>query len=354
MTTVANKSDEGLLAVMRCTLAYASLLRSTGMRSITGLDLTLNYFGEQAEGEVLLTRVEHKVGSVRNVDKTVYAKVVPHTDPSQCALVHLARLFDQEPGLPDRPFTHGFTRRKRSKGRTDSSKPVQVRFIAVLHAVAVACGLPNGLSGAKKLHLFRVMSENILATRGATPRAREDFIGWTNSVQSTSYSVLKLRALQSNCPYLLAGRDSRDERPHAMWELLDDVPDETLSFWERVNYLAVAAKVTKDANVTVDEAFQQRMDERLSVAAKERVESTNPVTLRKRIWQLERELQQERTKRAKLDLMLRAEDVSDTTSESTCSTVSESPPHPNQALTELVHRLKADRKRDDFPNACSP
>jgi mannosyltransferase OCH1-like enzyme len=137
-----------------------------------------------------------------------------------------------------------------------------------------------------------------------------------------------------------------------MWELLDDVPDETLSFWERVNYLAVAAKVTKDANVTVDEAFQQRMDERLSVAAKERVESTNPVTLRKRIRQLERELQQERTKRPKLDRMLRAEDVSDTTSESTCWTVSDSPPH--QALTELVHRLKADRKRDDFPSACSP
>ena len=155
MNRVANKNDEGLQAAMRCTLAYASLLRSTGMRSITGLEVKIDDFEELEEGEVLLTRVEHKVGSVRNVDKMVYAKVVPSKDPSQCALVHLASYFvGQQQRLPAQPFTLGFTARKHGKERTDFAKPVQVRFIAVLHAVAIACGLPNGLSGAKKLHFF--------------------------------------------------------------------------------------------------------------------------------------------------------------------------------------------------------
>jgi len=360
MNTVANKSDSGLRSVMQCTLAYASLLRSTGMRSITGLELKLEDFEELDEGEVLLTRVEHKVGSVRNVRKTVYAKVVPAKDPSQCALIHLANYFVGQQRLPAQPFSLGFTARKQAKERTDFAKPVQVRFIAVLHAVAIACGLPGGLSGSKKLHLFRVMSENVLATRGAPPMERQDFIGWTNSVQSTNYSVLKVRAKQSNCAYLLAGRDSREDEPHAMWQLLGDVPgSEAQSYWHRVVYLATAAGAIKDSNVAVDRDFQQLMDEHLKAAAKQRATSTDPVALNKRIRDLERELQTERTKRAKLDLLQApdsppddaSETASATSSSSDSATVSSS--EPVQALRELVLSLKADRSSDDFPRQCA-
>jgi len=80
MDALINKSDAGLGAVMVCTLAYSSLLRATGMRSLTGLEVKLSDFTELQElqdGEQLLTRVEHKVGSVRNASKLVYAKVVP-------------------------------------------------------------------------------------------------------------------------------------------------------------------------------------------------------------------------------------------------------------------------------------
>ena len=359
MNTVANKTDEGLRSVMQCTLAYSSLLRSTGMRSITGLEVKLEDFEELDEGEVLLTRVEHKVGSVRNVDKTVYAKVVPAKDSSQCALIHLASYFVGQQRLPAQPFTLGFTARKQAKERTDFAKPVQVRFIAVLHAVAIACGLPNGLSGAKKLHLFRVMSENVLATRGAPPLERQDFIGWTNNVQSTNYSVLKVRAKQSNCAYLLAGRESNDDPAHAMWQLLGDVPDsEGQSYWQSVHYLTVAAGVIKDSSVAIDVGFQTQMDEHLKAAAKQRATSTDPVALNKRIRELERELQTERTKRAKLDLLQAADSPPDDASETasaTSSSSSDSEPvvEPVQALRELVLSLKADRSSDDFPHQCA-
>ena len=353
MNTVANKSDEGLLAVMRCTLAYASLLRSTGMRSITGLDLKLIDFETLDGGEVLLTRVEHKVGSVRNCDKTVYAKIVPAKDPTQCTLVHLARYFVGAEQLPVNPFTLGFTR-KHGKERTDFSKPVQTRYISLLNAVAIACGLPNGLSGSKKLHLFRVMSENVLATRGARPTEREDFIGWTNSVQSSNYSVLKVRAKQSNCPYLLAGREDKDAEQHAMWDLFGDVPVEEGNHWQRVYYLAVAAKVVKDISLVIDDQFQHQMDAHLKSAAKRRATSTNPVALNKRIRELERELQFERTKRAKVDLLQQDTPPTDTSSDSETNSSSDAAPtiDPPTALKELVTTLKADRKLDLFPSQC--
>jgi len=285
---------------------------------------------------------------------------VPAKEPSQCALIHLASYFVGQQRLPAQPFTLGFTARRQAKERTDFAKPVQVRFITVLHAIAIACGLPNGLSGAKKLHFFRVMSENVLATRGAPPMERQDFIGWTNSVQSTNYSVLKVRAKQSNCAYLLAGRDSREDEPHAMWQLLGDVPGSAAaqSYWHRVHYLAVAAGVCKDSSVAVTGDFQKQMDEHLEAAAKQRATSTDPVALNKRIRELERELQTERTKRAKLDLLQAADSPPDDASETasaTSSSSSDSEPvvEPVQALRELVLSLKADRSSDDFPHQCA-
>lgn len=346
MTTVANKSDGGLASVMRCTLAYASLLRSTGMRSITGLDLKLSDFEELNDGEVILTRTEHKVGSVRNAAKTVYAKIVPAKDAAQCCLVHMANYFVGQERLPAQPFTLGFPL-KAGKCRLDFSKPVQTRFIAVLHAIAIASGLPHGLSGPKKLHLFRVMCENVLATRGATPVDREAFIGWTNSTQSNNYSVLKLKAQQSACPYLLAGRDDKDDPPHPMWELFSEANG--VDYWQRVYYLAVAAKMITNSAVVIDEDFQQQMDDHLKAAAKHRATTTNPVALNKRIRQLQRELQQERTKRAKVGLSASSDSETSTASDdlSTTSTVD-----PQTALKEMVATLKVDRKTTNFPSKC--
>jgi hypothetical protein len=67
-------------------------------------------------------------------------------------------------------------------------------------------------------------------------------VGWASTTQATSYSLMKSRALNSNVPYVLAGRDSRDAEPHPIWKLLDEVPDSVVGYWQRVNYIAVASK----------------------------------------------------------------------------------------------------------------
>ena len=101
-----------------------------------------------------------------------------------------------------------------------------------------------------------------------------------------------------------------------------------------------------DSSLIIDEAFQSQMDHHLKDAAKRRTTSTNPVALNKRMRQLERELQQERTKRAKVDLGTSSD--SDTSSSSEPALTID----PLQALKDQVLTLKADRKLANFPSQC--
>ena len=58
MDVVARKTDTELSGILTCTLAYASLLRTTGMRGLTGLNVKLADFTELDDGSVLLERWE--------------------------------------------------------------------------------------------------------------------------------------------------------------------------------------------------------------------------------------------------------------------------------------------------------
>ena len=325
MVAVSNKSD--LRVVLDCTLAYVSLLRFTGMRSITGLDISLGDFEVQDDGTVLLTRVEHKVGNVRNVDKLVYCRLVPHKNPSQCVLLHLARFFATTPNLPQQPFAFGF---KRGGGdRLVFSKLPQKRSISILHVACIACGLVEGLSGPKKLHLLRMICENTLATRGASPNERQLYIGWSNSVQSKNYSVLKLCALQSNCPYLMANRTSKEDPPHPMWKCFGDVPGVN-NYWQRVYHLAVAAGVYNDDTVTIDDDFKaevHRVIKRSSPPS-----NSNKRALLKRLREVEEELRQ--VKRAKIVI------------ETTTTT-------PMEDLCKLVTELHEKCHQHNYPVQCA-
>jgi len=70
--------------------AAVSLLRSTGMRGISLCSISRDDFEDlDDDGELILTRTERKCGSSRNVTKRVYCKLVPHSKPSQCTIIHL-------------------------------------------------------------------------------------------------------------------------------------------------------------------------------------------------------------------------------------------------------------------------
>lgn len=94
--------------------------------------------------------------------------------------------------------------------RTATKTIRTARARAMLHAVAIGCGLENGL-GEKRLHIFRVMCENVLGGLGATAKERQDFVGWAHDTQAQNYSSLKHRALNSIAPFLLSGRQSKGD-----------------------------------------------------------------------------------------------------------------------------------------------
>ena len=340
MKILSNKSDNILSTILRVAVAYLSLLFYTAMRSITGVNVSLDGFATQPDNSVLLTRTEHKCGNARNVSKQVYVRLVQGKDPSQCTLVHLAEYFGITQPLPQQPFTLGFSVHKEGVKRTNSGKLPQNRAIAVLHAAAIACGLENGLSGKKRLHLLRFCTENQLLTKGASPRDREQFIGWNNSVQAKNYTISKQRALESNAPYLMAGRTNKVDPAHAMWDMFDSIPNgDTMSYWQRVLYLVNAAGVPTRSKVDVDPSFKAQMLNHVKKTSRQRQESKDPAVLQKRVRELEQKLQDETTKRAKLELLHQVNtqhpDVT-----------------PTSRLEALIEEIAVKRKEADFPAYC--
>ena len=91
MEVISRKSNAAIKGILACTLAFASLLRTTGMRGLTAMSLTMRDFTELEDNSVLLERWEKKLGSTRNVSKPVYVRVVPGKLPKLDCLIHLAK-----------------------------------------------------------------------------------------------------------------------------------------------------------------------------------------------------------------------------------------------------------------------
>ena len=168
------------------TRAFVSLLRCTGMRSITAVTLRLDQFAEAGNesGALLLKRMERKCGSARNVEKPVYVCVVPHADPKLCPLVHLAAAVAERTDPAYELFAEGFAH-KPGQDYVSFATMVQRRYISILQCAAVAIGVP-ALFAEKKLHAFRVQCTNVMwrdrggargthwmAEHGAKPPLRE-------------------------------------------------------------------------------------------------------------------------------------------------------------------------------------
>ena len=283
MSVLSRKSGPELRQTLLRTKAFISLLRATGMRGNTAVALTMDQFSAVENGGVLIHRLEKKSGSVRNIERPVWVCLYPHANPALDPLVHMAEYvhFVRE----DAVFTQGF---KPRTGQCEVSfkTMVQRRFISVLHAVAIAIGIPDAFV-EKKLHSFRVLCTNIMDAKGATAAEREAHIGWTSTTQSKYYTSLKHRALNARTPFLLAERDGKADPPHPMWALLHEVPlSAGTSFWAKVRYLAGAANVI--AGVDVDSAFVERMTEHLM--QEPRTTAPDAKVLAKRVRELEREL----------------------------------------------------------------
>ena len=317
---LSRKPEAELEQALLRTRAFVSLLRCTGMRSITAVTLRLDQFTEtdSESGVLLLKRMERKCGSARNVEKPVYVCLVPHADPKLCQIVHIAAaLGSREIDPAYELFAEGFTK-KPGQDYVSFATMVQRRYIAILQCAAVAIGVP-ALFAEKKLHAMRVQATNVMGSKGATEAEREAHIGWQSTVQSRHYSSLKHTAMNARTGHLLAGRAGRDDPAHAMWQCLSQAPGD--EYWQRVRALAAAAGYVPGPS---DPHFQSLVAERVAAGNPERDDS--PTYLLKRLKQLEQE---------NTDLRKRTR-----------------PQEAVEQLTDIVAGLKTRACEAEFPQQC--
>jgi hypothetical protein len=272
MLTVAGKENKVLKALLVDALAYSSLLRSTGMRSIEGIFLTKESFEKLDDLEgVMVNRMTRKDGSSRNVKKPITVMIVPNKVPALDTLLHLAAHFkNKADGVP--LFTAGIA--YKTQGRDSFTKTVQRRYVAILHAVCYALEIPDGLGntgkGDKLLHHWRAACENVLAGRGASEQSRSTHVGWANSVQSSSYSAKRYVAKHAVTPYLIAGRDNKCDEPAPLWHFIDKIPDSHgWDFWKKARHLDSANR----GELHVDEAFAAEMAEHVKCTDRSRLKT---------------------------------------------------------------------------------
>jgi hypothetical protein len=328
---LARKPEAELEAALLRTRAFISLLRATGMRSITAVSLRLEQFTEVGNSGVLLVkRMERKCGSARNTEKPVFVCLAPHADPALCVLVHISAALPRDQVVDPSAyelFGQGFAK-KPHQDYVSFATMVQRRFIAILHCAALAIGAP-GLFGAKKLHAIRVQCSNALGGAGASEAEREAHIGWQSTVQSRHYSSLRHTAMNARTPHLLAGRAGRDDPPHAMWLCFGQATGET--YWERVRCLAAAAGYVAGAD-ELDPLFHNVVMERVAAGNPEREDS--PWYLLRRVKQLERENAALQVQVLQVKKRRRPEDAA-------------------AELKELVIDLKQAACSPDFPAQCA-
>ena len=295
LIVLSNKSTDELKRMLLRTRALSSLLRSTGMRSITALSLQLEDFTEVTDqpGVVLIHRIERKCGSVRNAEKQVYCCIVPHKNPKLDPLIHLAEYLNE--CKSKLIFAEGFIQ-KQCQDEVSFKSMIQRRFIATMTSIAIAIEQPT-LFDAKKLHLFRIMCTNVLDSCGATAAERETHLGWKSTIETRHYTSPKYSALNSRTSYLLAGRLDKGDSPHPMWQAINLVPQsQGATFWHRVRDVAAAAGFVDGQ---CDEAFKLQVAKMISDAA---ITPPKAEDLLKRVRELELELAEVAPKKQKVEI----------------------------------------------------
>jgi len=357
MLTVAGKENKVLKALLVDTLAYSSLLRSTGMRSIEGIFLTKESFEKLDDLEgVMVNRMTRKDGSSRNVEKPITVMIVPNKIPALDTLLHLAFHFQNKSDGP--LFTAGLTHK--AQGRDSFTKMVQRRYVGVLQAVCFALEIPDGLGnsarGDKLLHIFRVMTENVLAGLGASEQSRSNHVGWSNSVQSSCYSAKRYQAKHTVTPFLIAGRDSKDDEPAPLWHFINKIPgSDGLDFWHKARYLDCARK----GDPHVDKRFAAEMAKYCQDTTRHRMK-TDIKFVAKRMRDAEDEVRQLRAKVAKLELLQPQRTGEESDSSSSTASLSSGPAQGRSTMVRvrdslkgLVETLKSRNKERYFPRVCN-
>lgn len=94
----------------------------------------------------------------------------------------------------------------------------------VFEALACINGMKDGI-GPKRLHVFRSICVSKMISAGTVKSEREDHLGWSTTVEAVHYASQEVISKSSRVAFLLAGRQSKDDPPHALWGAVEECPE---------------------------------------------------------------------------------------------------------------------------------
>ena len=216
------KNDHEIYAQQLKTEAFWCYGSQLGIRSGHILTSPLSYFKMIDGYEGLFQFFENKKnGNKGGYVRECLTRIVPHKHPEQCGIIKLAFymyfmavIMDD---VPETPFEWGH----HGKNRILNAR---VHMTAVLEALAYLNGMKDGL-GPKKLHVLRSLCVNKMISAGTIKSERDDHLGWSTTVEAVHYASQEVISKSSRVAFLLAGRKSKDDPPHALWGAVEECPD---------------------------------------------------------------------------------------------------------------------------------
>jgi hypothetical protein len=364
MITSKNKTSFERTGMVLKAAAYHYLASSTGIRGGHLCLATLDDFKlEPGEEGFFLSYQNRKNGMRLDVVRHCVTRVVPHTDPVQCAIVRLAlfiAFLTRTTGFVLNPFLYTRECQNTDLKVADAAKKRSAalrghkQITAMLEAFVIRLGVAQGM-GKKKLHIYRDLCNNKLIEAGVSESDRESHIGWQDRVSRSTYSNRVAVAKNLETPFKLAGRADKNQPAHRMWDLLDDVPASLLPRNLSHPFLVYMCKVHVLALANgfggqhYRQYFKGLLDHPDFIGFSQQVRayctmrgvktSDARESLKRRIAFLEKELALEKRKRTRLDPVAEEKTVTEI--------------HDKTELIEETERINQHAASLDFPQFCA-
>lgn len=107
--------------------------------------------------------------------------------------------------------------------KTNAARGIAPGIAAFQHYIA------RGIPMVKILHLVRGVSSNLMEMQGISSHDKAKYHCRTMDIDSNHYTTPEAASESSIVPFIIAGRKDKYDKPHPIFDFVDQVPDELLS-----------------------------------------------------------------------------------------------------------------------------
>lgn len=209
---ILSRALDNVLLKFTCKARVVLLLGMvTGMRGVSIWRLKCTDIIENDDG-FIINYITKKNGSVKNQEKQLSVRIVPHKNRKYDAIIALAEyleLVKDDLSAKEYPFLYGHGVRDlsmNSESLRNLYSHVSQKMITLLEVAAYYVGIKNTI-GRKKIHMLRSYCTTVLAKGGADADTRKSHLGWGKSKDIETFYLDKNDSVSNlSSPYIAAER----------------------------------------------------------------------------------------------------------------------------------------------------